>query len=161
MRESKIRFIRQQGIASEEATDQLYTALMLQPRIVGAVVAAGVLLQSPSLLLALSIALWWSALVPTLNPFDAIYNHVVAYRRGLPPLAVALAPRRFAAGEAAAFALATAAALYSEATTAAWILEVVLVGGVLSAVVARFCIGAWTYHLLHQLFGPGVSTRPA
>ena len=48
------------------------------------------------------------------------------------------------------FALAIAAALYLEAAIAAWVLEGVLVGGVLSVVIARFCVGAYTYHLLRQ-----------
>jgi hypothetical protein len=36
MRESRVRFIRQQGFATQRADEQLYTALMLQPRIIGA-----------------------------------------------------------------------------------------------------------------------------
>jgi hypothetical protein len=123
---------------------------MLQPRLVGCLAAVGVLLQSPWLFLALSAALWWSALVPTRNPFDAIYNHVVAYRRGLPPLGTALAPRRFAAGEAGTVALAIAVALGAGATITAWIIEGVLIGGVISSVFADFCLGAYTYHLLRR-----------
>ena len=42
-----------------------YSALMLQPRIVGGAVALGIVLQSPQLFLALSAMLWWSTLVPT------------------------------------------------------------------------------------------------
>jgi hypothetical protein len=150
MRESQIRFIRQQGFSGEKFPDSFYSALMLQPRLVGCLAAVGVLLQSPWLFLALSAALWWSALVPTRNPFDAIYNHVVAYRRGLPPLGTALAPRRFAAGEAGTVALAIAVALGAGATITAWIIEGVLIGGVISSVFADFCLGAYTYHLLRR-----------
>jgi hypothetical protein len=148
MRESQIRFIRQQGFSGENFPDGLYTALMLQPRIVGCLAAVGILLQSAWLFLALSAALWWSALVPTRNPFDAIYNYAVAYRRGLPPLGTAPKPRRFAAGEAGTVALAIGVALAAGATITAWILEGVLIGAVISVVFADFCLGAYTYHLL-------------
>ena len=125
MRKSQVRFIRQQGYLGEKFPDGFYTALMLQPRVVGCVAAVGVLLQSPWLFLALSAVLWWSALVTAWNPFDAIYNHVVAYRRGLPPLGAALSPRRFAAGEAGTVALAVGLTLVAGATTPAWIVEAV------------------------------------
>jgi len=39
MRESRLEFIRQQGFASHEADDRLYSALMLQPRIIAMLVA--------------------------------------------------------------------------------------------------------------------------
>jgi hypothetical protein len=151
MRESQVRFIRQQGFSGETFPDSLYTALMLQPRIVGCLAAVGVLLQSAWPFLALAGLLWWSALVPTRNPFDAIYNYVVAYRRGLPPLGTAPTPRRFAGGESGTVALAIGVALLAGATTTAWIIEGVFVGGIISAVFADFCVPAYTYHLLRRL----------
>ena len=160
MRESQIRFIRQQGFAGDTFPDSLYTALMLQPRIVGCLTAAGVLLQSAWIFLALAAVLWWSALVPTRSPFDAIYNHLVAYRRGLPPLGTAPTPRRFAAGQAGTVALAIAVALIAGATITAWIIEGILIGGVTAAVFADFCMGAYTYHLLRRP-SPGASAFSA
>jgi hypothetical protein len=151
MRASHVRFIRQQGFAGENFPDSFYTALMLQPRIVGGMAVAGIVLQSAWFFLMLSAVLLWSALVPARNPFDAIYNHVVAYRRGRPPLGAALAPRRFAAGEAGTVAMAIGAALAAGATTTAWIIEGVLIGGVISVALADFCLGAYTYQLLRRL----------
>ena len=78
--------IREQGFPDPHPDRQLYVALMLQPRLVGVLVVLGIVLQSAWLFLTVSAMLAWSALVPALNPFDAIYNHVVAYRRGLEPL---------------------------------------------------------------------------
>jgi hypothetical protein len=150
MRKSQVRFIRQQGFSGETFPDTFYSALILQPRIIGCAAAVGVLLQSAWIFLALAAVLWWSALVPTRNPFDAIYNHFVAYRRGLPRLAAALSPRRFAAGEAGTVALAAGVALVSGATITAWIIQAVLIGGVMSSVFANFCIGAYTYCLLRR-----------
>ena len=89
MRNSKDQFIRSLGYLDPHADDRLYSALMLQPRMVGAVTVTAVLLQSPWLFLALSGALGWSALVPTRSLFDAVYNSVVARPRGLAPLAAA------------------------------------------------------------------------
>src|SRR4030095_9428039 len=105
MRESRVQFIRQQGFATQSIDDELYSALMLQPRIVAATVALGIVVQSPSLYLVLSAALLWSALVPTRNPFDVIYNHAVAWPRGLRPLSAAPPPRRFAMSMAGTVAL--------------------------------------------------------
>jgi hypothetical protein len=150
MRGSQIRFIRQQGFPGENFPDSFYTALMLQPRIVGCLAAVGILLQSAWLFLTLSAVPWWGALVPTRNPFDAIYNHVVAYRRGLPPLGAAPEPRRFAAGEAGTVALAVGAALVAGATITAWIIEGVFILAVILVVFADFCLGAYTYHLLRR-----------
>ena len=100
MRDSRVRFIRMQGFTAPHVDEALYSALMLQPRIIGVIVAVGVVVQSPSLFLALSVVLLWSTLVPTRNPFDAIYNHAVAGPRTLVPLGTAPAPRRFAMGMA-------------------------------------------------------------
>ena len=123
MRESRVKFIRQQGFATQSVDDELYSALMLQPRVVGATVALGIAVQSPLLFLALSTALLWSALVPTRNPFDAIYNRTIARPRGLRPLGTAPAPRRFAMGMAGTVALTIGIALLGGAAITAWVFE--------------------------------------
>jgi hypothetical protein len=58
------------------------------------VLALGLVLQSAWLFLALSAVLWWGTVVPTRSLFDAAYNRLFAYPRGLPPLPVAPAPQR-------------------------------------------------------------------
>jgi Domain of unknown function (DUF4395) len=150
MRESRIRFIRQQGFPIANANDHLYEALMLQPRIVAGLVALGVLLQSPWLFLALAAVLWLSALVPTRNPFDALYNHALAHRRGLPPLGPAPAPRRFAAGSAGTVALMIGLALLFGATVTARVFEGLFASAVMAVVFGDFCEGAYLYHLLQR-----------
>ena len=124
MRNSKIQFVRSLGYLDQHG--HLYSALMLQPRIVGSLTVIGLLLQTPWLFLALSAALWWSALVPTRSLFDAIYNYVVARPRGLALLEAAPAPRRFAGGLAATFTLAIGVALLTGAASTAWTLEALL-----------------------------------
>ena len=63
MRESRVRFIRQQGVITLTVDNDLYSALMLQPRIIGVIVAIGIVTQSPPLFLILSVVRLWSALV--------------------------------------------------------------------------------------------------
>jgi hypothetical protein len=150
MRESRVRFIRQLGFVTEAADERLYVALMLQPRIVGAIVALGILLQSPWIFLALAALLLWSAMVPALNPFDALYNVTSARRRGLPRLGAAPPPRRFAAGMAGAFVLGIALALLAGAVLTARVLELVMAIAIIQVVFRDECAGAKVYHLLHR-----------
>ena len=157
MRNSKIQFVRSLGYL--DAHGHLYSALMLQPRIVGTVTLIGVLLQSPWLFLALSAALGWSALVPTRSLFDAIYNDVVARPRGLAKLAAAPAPRRFAGGLAAMLTFAIGVALLSGARSTVWALEAFLSVAVAAVVFGRSCAGANLYWALRRVWSS--ARRPA
>src|SRR5687767_15818704 len=91
MSKARINFVKQQGFedASARTCDLQYPGLMFQPRVIGVLVLAGVILQAAPLFLVLSAALWWSALVPTLNPFERLYNSLIAARQGRPALAAA------------------------------------------------------------------------
>ena len=145
---SKIEFIREQGFTTEGCPDGLYEALMLQPRVIAGVVITGVLFQSPWLFLALSTVLYWGALLPGRNLFDAFYNHVMADRKRLAAMPAAPPPRRFAQAVAGTFAGSIAMALFAGVSPAAWLLESVFVAGSMSVVVRRFCLPAYVYHLL-------------
>jgi len=145
---SQQQFIRELGYAER---DGLYRALMFQPRAVGALVLAGAIVQQAWVFVALSAVLWWSALFPASNPFDAIYNTVVARPMGRQPLAAAPAPRRFAADMAGTFALAIALALGAGVTTAAWVLEGVFGASVLAVLFLRFCAPAVLHGRLLRL----------
>jgi len=150
MRNSKLQFIRSLGYLDPHPDDRLYSALMLQPRIVGGLTVIGLLLQTPWLFLALSAALWWSALVPTRSLFDAIYNYVVARPGGLAPLKAAPAPRRFAGGLAGVVTLAIGVALLAGAMSTAWVLEGLLTAAVAAVMFGRSCAGADLYHVLRR-----------
>ena len=148
MRPSKADFIRQMGFTTERCQDGLYSALMFQPRVIAGVIVAGVVLQSPSIFLALSAVLWWSALVPSHNPFDAFFNRAMAdpKRRGAVPAAPP--PRRFSQAMAGTFAMSIALALFAGAWHAAWLLEGVFLAASMSVIVRRFCLPAYLYHLM-------------
>jgi hypothetical protein len=160
MRKSPLDFICEQGFPATDADDRLYSALMFQPRIIGGLVALGIVLHSPWLFLALSAVLWWGTLVPTHSVFDALYNYAVAYPRNLPPLGVAPVPRRFAQGMAGTVALAIGGALLLGATLTAWLLEGLFVVAVVRAVFGNFCFGAYAYHVLRRLFTKARSLPP-
>jgi len=146
------RFIHAQGFRA--GSIDFYRALKFQPKIVGSLVLMGACLGNAWLFLILSMAMWWSTLAPTGNVFDAVYNSVVAYPRGLPPLVAAPAPRRFAMGMAASLALLIAGALFLRASVIAWVFEAVFFVAVLLVLAHDFCLGAWVYHLLHPGDGP-------
>ena len=150
MSEAEVNFVKQQGLedASPLTCDFQYPALMLQPRATLVLVLLGVLFQAAPLFLALSAVLWWNTLVPALNPFDRLYNAVIAARRGLPPLLAARAPRRFAQGMAATFMLAIGASLLAGLATLAWALEALLLVALGALVFGRFCLGSFIFHLL-------------
>ena len=154
MRKSREFFICQQGFPVPNANPHLYSALMLQPRIIGGLVALGTILQSPALFLALAAVMAWATLVPTQNLFDAIYNHTFAYPRGFPPLRAAPAPRRFSQGGAAALALVIGLALLADAMVMAWALEGAALVSIASVVVRRFCVPAHLYDVLQRRLSP-------
>ena len=153
---STVDFIRQQGFSTEGCQDGLFAALMFQPRVIAASVIASVVLQSPWLFLALSIVLWWGALVPRRNPFDAFINRVMTDRARLAAMPSAPPPRRFSQAMAGSFALSIAIALFAGAVRFAWVLEAIFVVASMSVVTRRFCLPAYVYHFLW----PGTPATP-
>jgi hypothetical protein len=150
MRESQVSFIRQMGFATEEADEQFYSALMLQPRVVGASVALGIATQSPLLFFGLSAVLLWSGLVPTRNPFDAFYNLAVARPRGFRPLPTSRAPRRFAMSMAGTVALTIGIALSVGAVATGWFFEGLFAIAAVQVVFADVCGAANVFNLVRR-----------
>jgi hypothetical protein len=157
-----VNFMRQQGFAdeSEPACDMHFAGLYFQPRIVLPLVLVATVFGLPWLFLGISIVLWWNALVPRLNPFEALYNRFLAGHRGRLPLAPAPAPRRFAQGMAAAFTLGAALALLFGWIVVARVLEALLVVAFVALLFGRFCLGAYVYHLLRGRVAFANSTLP-
>lgn len=147
--DAKRNFILQQGLC-EPATGTCplqYSALLFQPRLVGLCVVVAAILQAPPLFFALAAVLWWSALFPRLNPFDALYNGTLARRSGT-FLTSAPAPRRFAQFLAGSFALAIGVALALGWRMAALALEGFFIVAVVALVFGGFCLGSFVFHLL-------------
>jgi len=108
----------------------------------------GITFQSPAVFLGLWAVLWWSALLPRLNPFDALYNLTLGTRAGAIHLGPAPAPRRFAQGMAGTFALAIGVLLRLEWFIPAFVLEGFLGAAIVALIFGRFCLGSYIYHLL-------------
>jgi len=74
--EVKRNFILQQGFEepAPAVCPRQYSALHFQPRTVFVCIVAGIFFHSPPVFYLLCAVLWWSALLPKLNPFDALYN---------------------------------------------------------------------------------------
>jgi hypothetical protein len=147
---AELNFVRQQGFpdASASACAYQYPALMSQPRVIGVLVVAGLLLQAAPLFLGLSAILWWNVLLPQLNPFDALYNRLVAGPRGRPRLGPAPSPRRFAQAMAGSFMLAIGVCLLYGWNGPAWALEALLVVALGALVFGRFCLGSYLFLLV-------------
>jgi hypothetical protein len=148
MWDSRINFIRQQGFEAVDARSckSLYTALMFQPRVVGILVVAGVLLQESPLFLTLSVVLLWSALLPAMNPFDWLHDTLVGARNAIPGLTPA--PRRFAQGLAATFMLLIGLSLRQGLDMLAWVLEAFVLIAIGLVIAGRFCFGSFVFHVL-------------
>jgi len=155
-------FILQQGLEAPEPTSctRLSSALLFQPRLVGVILVAGTISQSPGLFAALAALLWWCALVPRLNPFDVAYNQTLGLRPNAPRLGPAPTPRRFAQGMAAAFATAIAATIALEFLISAWVLETIFLVAVAALVFGRFCLGSFVYHVVRGRITFAVETLP-
>jgi hypothetical protein len=143
----KRNFILQQGLPEPPAAScpLQYSSLHFQPRLVGLIVLVAVILQEPRIFLVLGGVLWWCALAPRLNPFDAFYNATLARRPG----GIALEPapaRRFS--QAGLFALAIGFSLFQGWKTTAIVLEVLLTVAVAALVFGGFCLGSFIFHLL-------------
>jgi hypothetical protein len=147
---SERNFIQQQGLGEvdEETRRVRFSALMFQPRIIGLLVVVGLIFQPWPLFIVLGAVLWWNVLAPSRNPFDALYNHLIALPRSLPHLVAAPAPRRFAQGMAGTFMLAVGVLLLAGRQTAAYVVEAMLVVALSALVFGKFCLGSYIYHLL-------------
>lgn len=147
---TELNFVRQQGFrdASAGACAPRFSALLFQPRIVGPVILVGVWLQAWWLFAGLAALLWWNTLVPRLNPFDALYNALLAGSDGRLELPPAPPPRRFAQGMAATLATVIAGGLAAGWQTVAVAAEVLLIAAFAALLFGKFCLGAYIYYWL-------------
>jgi hypothetical protein len=146
----KRNFILQQGFEepAPAVCPRQYSALHFQPRTVFLWLLAGIWFQSAPLFYVLCAVLWWSALLPKLNPFDAVYNWTFGYRAGAFHLTPAPAPRRTSQVIAGAFALACGLLIHFGLSTAAYVVEGIFLAAVLALTLGGFCLGSFVHHML-------------
>ncbi len=142
-------FILQQGVPEPDGAScgLQYSALLFQPRVVAAATLFAVVFRSATIFFALAAVLWWSALLPRWNPFDALYNMLLARRSGC-RLGPAPAPRRFAQGMAGTFSLAIGLSIGLGWKATAITLEALFAAAIAALVFGGFCLGSFVYHLL-------------
>jgi hypothetical protein len=147
----KRNFILQQGFEepAPAVCKRQYSALHFQPRTVFVWIVSGILFQSPPVFYVLCAVLWWSALFPKLNPFEALYNltfrgnRVEAFYLTPAPL-----PRRTAQAMAGAFALTCGLLIHFGLSAAAYVVEGIFVAAILALILGGFCLGSFVYHVL-------------
>jgi hypothetical protein len=137
-----------------------YSALVFQPKVVLIVVVAGILFQSPTIFAILGGLLWWNALLPKLNPLNALYNRTIGSRPGAFRLGPSPAPRRCAETEAGAVALTIALLIQAGFSLAAYVVEGILLAAALAVLIASFCTGSLTYHVLRGRWRFALQTLP-
>ena len=137
-----------------------YSALVFQPKVVLIGVVAGILFQSPAIFAALGALLWWSALFPKLNPFNAVYNRTIGSQPGAFRLGPSPSPRRGAETEAGAVALTSALLIHAGFSLTAYMIEAIFLAAALAVLIGSFCFGAFTYHLLRGRWRFALQTLP-
>ena len=149
-RSAVMNFMKQQGFTQDppDRATLRFKGLQFQPTIVGSMMLVAILTQSPAIFLLFSALLWLNVLVPAANPFEQVYNRVVARPRGRPPLTPAPGPRRFAQGMAAVFMLAAGLTLLQGWRTASYAFQGLIVVAFAALLLGKFCLGAYVYHLL-------------
>jgi len=159
---AELNFVRQQGLraASPQSCVYHYPALMWQPRAIGILVVVGLWFQAWSYFLALGALLWWNVAWPDLNPFDALYTHLVANPKGLPRLGPAPSPRRFAQAMAGTFMLAIGLSLFFGWRTLAWGLGAFLLTALAALIFGRFCLGSYLFFVFTGQAGFANRTLP-
>jgi len=155
-------FILQQGLEAPEGPSchSLSSALLFQPRIVGPLVLLGILLQSAVYFVALGVILWFSALVPRLNPFDAIYNATHSSHPQAARLQPAKAPRRFSQGMGGTFGLAIGAAMWFGASPLAYVLQGFFLVAAAAISVGKLCLGSFIFYLIRGRAAFAMRTLP-
>ena len=151
-KDAKRAFIVQQGFEppASASCELQYSALQFQPRIVLIWLVAGAIFQSAIVFAILGTILWWNALAPRLNLFDALYNHTIGRRTGGFRIGPAPPPRRTAQAMAGTFALACALLIHFGFAVAAYVIEAIFLAAVLALTFGGFCLGSFSYHLLHE-----------
>lgn len=159
---AKTNFLLQQGFESPSAATcpVQYEALLFQPRIVAGILLVATLTQSSILFFVLAGLLWWCALFPKLNVFDALQDLIARTRGGAGRPGPAPPPRRFAQFLAGLFSVAIGSALWSNQMITAWILTAVFATAVIALAFGGFCFGSFVYHVIRGRLGFARRTLP-
>jgi hypothetical protein len=146
---AKNNFILQQGFEnpSTASCSLQYSALQFQPRVIMIWIIIGILFQKPFVFAILSAVLWWSALLPKFNPFEALYNRISGKQPGGFCINPAPPPRRTAQGIAGTLSLACTLLIFFGFNLSAYVVEGIFLAAVMALTVGGFCLGSFVYHV--------------
>ena len=155
-------FVLQQGLAAPGpgACTVLAGALLFQPRVIAGIVVLLTALQYAPGFLVLAGLLWWSALLPRWNPFEAVYRVLTRRNPDAAALPQAAPPRRFAQTLAGTTAALIGLAILQSQWIAAYALEAFLLVALAALSFGRFCFGSFAYYLLRGQVAFAIRTLP-
>jgi Domain of unknown function (DUF4395) len=155
-------FVLQQGLPDPApgTCRPLMAALTFQPRVVALMFLAAILTQRPVGFLALAGLLWWGAVLPARNAFDALYRLVTRGNPSAVLLPLAPPPRRFAQALAGTFAAVIGLALSQGWRGLAYGVEGAFLLAIGALAFARLCFGSFLYYLLRGQFRFALRTLP-
>lgn len=136
------------GLGDEERR-RLWLGLRFAPALCLAGIALGVVLASPSLLLAMAATALVGGFITSKHPFDYVYDIALRPLLGGPSVPPSPAPRRFACQIAAPWIAAIAAAFLADAAAVAWVLAVPLLLVATANAATNWCLPSLIYGLLH------------
>lgn len=152
-------FVMQQGLPDPgpSACQPITSALLYQPRLIGLVLLPGLYFQKAAPFVVLAILLWWSAAMPRLNPFEALYH---LRHPDQAPVPTARPPRRFAQAVAALFASMIAVGIVQAWWRIVYGLEAFFSLAVAALAFTRLCFGSFLYYLARGQVRFAVQTLP-
>jgi hypothetical protein len=139
---AQLKFVQQQGYldAAQETCSPLYSALTAQPKMILVLMIVGTTLQFAPGFFGIAALLGLSALVPALNPFDAIYNIFVAGPKHLAKLRSSMPPRRAAQFMGMTMTLIIGFSMVLHCPIAAWAVQGFLILVLATASFGKFCL---------------------
>jgi hypothetical protein len=123
-------------------------------------VLVGTLTQSGTLFLALAALLYWGVLLPSLNPFDALYRATFGRAPTAVPLPPSPVPRRFSMALAGTVALLTGLAIHHGWWPATYALEAFFLIAVIAVAWGRLCFGSFLYLVVRGHIRFALQTLP-
>jgi len=160
MGNAKINFVQQQGYTSLTPPQCAvrYPALIFQPRVLFVVFSISVIFSLHRAFFLVSLLLFFSALLPSLNPFDALYRFL--FPRHSKFNARALAPRRFSQLLGGAFCLVIFFAAQFGMPVLYWSMASSLLFFNALPAFTNFCMPALLYHIFSGKLEFALKTLP-
>jgi len=145
------------GSLSDSERKSLWLGLRFAPALCFAGIAIGVVLASPTLLLAMAVTAAIGGFLTPKHPFDYLFDATLRPLLAGPSVPPSPAPRRFACQLATAWVAAIAVAFLAGMTALAWVLAVPLLLAAATVTTTNWCLPSLIYGLTHRRRGGEVT----